>query len=470
MPYNDLREFIDRLEKEGELVRVRAEVDPDLEIGAIVRKVFDKRGKAILFENIKGHQMPLICGAMDTFKRYALGVGSEPHPRAILKKNLEAVRKPIPPIMVDKAPCQEVVLTGDEVDLNRFPVPKWNSLDGGKYIGTLGLVIVKDPETGIRNVGMYREMIEGRNQMGLLATQQVGVILTKHRDRKKPMPVVTAIGVDPSLLAASCLRLALGYDEFAAAGALNGKPIPLVKCKTIDLEAPANAEIILEGEIPLDTSTWEVEGPFGEFSGYYGNVVDKLPTIQVKAVTMRRNAIFQGTLEGRPPSESTTLRTLGHTTGIWLRMEEARIPGFKEVWISDVGCANFVTIIGMDKQYYAGNARQAIMTHWGMTHVGKWTIVVDKDIDIFDPFQVMWAMGTRVQPHRDIIITSDRDPGTNLDPSIPPEIRPYPITRSSRIGIDATVEFKGFDYPPLINYSPELMKKIEGRWEEYGIK
>jgi UbiD family decarboxylase len=110
------------------------------------------------------------------------------------------------------------------------------------------------------------------------------------------------------------------------------------------------------------------------------------------------------------------------------------------------------------------------MTHWGMTHVGKWSIVVDKDIDIFDPFQVMWAMGTRVQPHRDIIITSDRDPGTNLDPSIPPEIRPYPITRSSRIGIDATVEFKGFDYPPLINYSPELMKKIEGRWEEYGIK
>jgi len=121
VPYNDLRAFIDRLEKEGELVRVRAEVDSDLEVGAIMRNVFDKRGKAILFENVKGHRMPLICGAMDTFKRYALGVDCAPHPREILKKNVEAVRKPIPPTMIEKAPCQEVVLTGDEVDLNGFP-------------------------------------------------------------------------------------------------------------------------------------------------------------------------------------------------------------------------------------------------------------------------------------------------------------------------------------------------------------
>ena len=470
MPYNDLREFIDRLEKEKELVRVRAQVDPDLEIGAIMRKVFDKRGKAILFENVKGHEMPLLCGAMDTYKRYGLGIGCQPHPREILKKNLAAMRNPIPPIMVEKAPCQEIVLTGPEVDLNVFPVPKWNLLDGGKYIGTLGLVMVKDPQTGWRNMGIYREQIHGRNTMGLLATQQVGVILTKYRDLGKPMPVATVIGADPAILATSCFRMALGADELGAAGGLRGEPVQLVKCKTVDMEVPAAAEIVIEGEIPPDAESWQVEGPFGEFSGYYGNVVDRLPTIHVKAIAMRRNPIFQGTLEGKPPSESTTLRTLGHSIGMWQRMEEARIPGFKELWITDMGCANFMTVIALDKQYYSGNARQAIMAYWGMTHIGKWVIVVDADVDIFDGGQVEWALATRVQPHRDIIITSDRDPGTNLDPSIPPEIRPYPYTRSSRIGIDATTQFKGHDYPPLVTHSPELMKKVERRWEEYGIE
>ena len=183
MPYRDLREFIDRLEREGELRRVKAQVDPELEIGAIMRKVFDKRGKAVLFENVRGHKIPLICGAMDTFKRYALGVECEPHPREILKKNLEAARNPIPPIIVDEAPCQEVVLTGPDVDLNQFPAPRWHIQDGGRYIGTLGVVIVKDPQTGVQNMGIYREQIQGRNRMGLQATQQVGVVLTKYRDR-----------------------------------------------------------------------------------------------------------------------------------------------------------------------------------------------------------------------------------------------------------------------------------------------
>lgn len=468
MPYNDLRGFIDRLEKEGELVRVRAQVDPELEIGAIMRKVFDKRGKAVLFENLKGHSIPLICGAMDTFNRYALGVECEPHPRAILKKNLEGLRNPIPPIIVKEGPCQEVVLMGPDVDLEQFPAPIWHPLDGGRYIGTMAVVIVKDPQTGTRNMGIYREQIQGRNKMGIQSTQQVGVILRKYRDRGEAMPVVTAIGVDPAILAASCFRLGLGADELASAGGLKGEPVPLVKCKTIDLEAPATAEIVLEGEIPPDEAKWEVEGPFGEFTGYYG-LEGKLPTIYVKAVTMRKNPICQGTLEGRPPSESTTMRTLGHSAAIWHRMEEARIPGFKEVWLTNMGCGTFGTIIALDKQYYWGNARQAIMAYWSMTITGKWTIVVDADVDIFDRGQVEWALATRVQPQRDIIITSNTHPDIQLDPSLPPEDRPFPFTHASRIGIDATVQFKGFDFPPLISYPPELLEMVEGRWREYRI-
>lgn len=469
MSYKDLREFIDRLDREGELVRVRAQVDPELEVGAIMRKVFDKRGKAILFENVKGHKIPLICGAMDTYKRYGLGVECESHPRAIIKKNLEAIQNPIPPIIVREAPCQEVVLMGPDVDLYQFPSPKWSFGDAGRYIGTLGVVIAKDPETGVRNMGIYREQIQGRDRMGIQSTQQMGIILTKYRDRGEAMPVVTAIGVDPAILAASCFRLGLGIDELCAAGGVRGEPVRLVKCKSIDLEVPATAEVVLEGEIPPDPEKWEVEGPFGEFTGFYG-LEGKQPTIHVKAITMRKAPVFQGTLEGKPPSESNTLRVLGHTPAIWSRLEQAKIPGFKEVWITDMGCASFVAIIALRKQYYAGNARDAMMAYWTMSPTGKWTIVVDGDTDIFDPGQVEWALATRVQPHRDIIITSDKQTGLQLDPAIPPEARPYPGTHTSRIGIDATTQFKGFDFPPLITYPPDLMEMVEKRWKEYGIK
>ncbi|MEE8448580.1 MAG: UbiD family decarboxylase [Thermodesulfobacteriota bacterium] len=469
MPFQDLREFIDRLDKEGELARVKVEVDPKYEIGVIMRKVFDQRGKAVLFENVAGHHMPLLCGAMDTYNRYALGIGSPPEVRAILEKTVAAARHPLPPVLVNDAPCQERVLTGEEVNLYDFPVPLWHHLDPGPFIGTLGNVITKDPETGKHNAGIYRQQIQGKNKTGLLATQQVGVILQKYLDAGRPMPVATVIGPNPAMLASSCFHLPLGEDEFSAAGALMGEPLKMVKCKTIDLEVPAHAEIVLEGEIPCDKSQWEMEGPFGEFTGYYGGVVGKKPSIILKAITSRADPIFQATMEGKPPSESTTLRTIGHSTGAWIKLEKAKVPGFKRAYFSDMGCAVFMLIIALEKQYYQGNARQAIMAHWSMSHVGKWVIVVDDDIDIFDRAQVEWALATRVQPHRDIIITDNLQPGTNLDPSIHPDDRPFPATRCSRIGIDATKQFKGFDFPPEIKSRPEDVEKVESRWKEYGL-
>lgn len=469
MPYSDLREFLDKLDKEGELARVKAQVDPDYEVGTIMRRVFDQRGKAVLFENVRGHTIPILSGALDTYKRYALGIESEQHLKAIIEKCLAAMRNPIAPVVVKEGPCQDNVILGDEVDLSRFPVPLWHHLDCGRYIGTLGVVISRDPETGQRNMGIYRQQVQGKNKVGILATQQMGMVLRKWLDRGQAMPVATAIGLDPAIIAASCFRPPLGLDELGLAGALRGKEVELVKCRTIDLEVPANAEIVLEGEIPADKSLWQTEGPFGEFTGYYGGVVSIKPTIYLKAVTHRDNPIYQCTLEGMPPCESTTLRTVGHTVGAWLKLANARIPGFKAVYLTDMGCANFMAIISLAKQYYLGNARQAIYALWALEVAGKWAIVVDDDIDIFDRAQVEWALATRVQPHRDIIISSEREPGKDLDPSIHPDVREYPWTQGSRIGIDATKGFKGFDFPPEIRSRAEDLENVASRWPEYGI-
>jgi UbiD family decarboxylase len=405
--------FSDRLlEQEKEIIRVKTEVDIKYEMGAVCRHVLNAGGveknKALFFEKPKGYSIPVAAGLLDSRNRYYLATGTTRE--NFWREFLKMTENPIPPRIVKDGPCRENILVGKDVDLFKFPIPTWNEKDGGPYI-TLGAAIMKDPETGIRNVGLYRLMVHDGQNIGILSAQyrQPYLLALKAAKRGEALPVAITIGQDPSVLTSAIAALPVGTDELGLAGAMRGEPVDLVRCETIPLEVPATSEIILEGELRLDDM--REEGPFGEFTGYYGERMPR-PVISIKAITHRDNPIYEGCYQGRP----------------------------------------------------------AIMTHWGMTHVGKWSIVVDKDIDIFDPFQVMWAMGTRVQPHRDIIITSDRDPGTNLDPSIPPEIRPYPITRSSRIGIDATVEFKGFDYPPLINYSPELMKKIEGRWEEYGIK
>ena len=470
MPYRDLREFIARLEEENELRRVKVQVDPIFEVGTIIRKVFDCQGPALLFENVKGSNIPLVTGLLGTFKRYALGIESAPDLRSILKEALKAAKEPLVPRVIKEGPCQQNILQGSDVDLNIFPVPFWHSLDADRFVGTLGVVITRDPETGIRNMGIYRQQVQGRNVTGLLATQSIGRILNKYAARGQSMPVATAIGVEPAILAAACIRAPLGVDELAIAGALRGEPVELVRCKSIDLEVPAFSEIILEGEVPPDPTQWKMEGPFGEFTGYYGGPVSVKPTITLKSVTFRDNPIFQGTPPGRPPSEDNTLRTVGHTVGAWLKVSQAKIPGFKELLLTPGACANFVAVISLEKQYYLGNARQAIYAFWALEeNAGKWTIVVDDDIDIFDPGQVEWALATRVQPHRDIIISSDREPGIGLDPSIAPLDREYPNVRACRIGIDATKGFKGFEFPPEIRSRVEDLKRVEKRWKEYGI-
>ena len=465
--FDDLRGFLSLLEGRSLLRRVRAEVDWDLEVGAIQRRIFDREGPALLFERVRGHPWPLVSGVLGTPERVALALGCEPEPRKMITVLRDATANPIPPEVGDKGICQQHVETGDAIDVLKFPTPKWHRLDGGRYIGTLGLVITKDPETGQRNVGIYREQILGANRIALNATQQVGTVWQKWRRAGRSMPVVTALGVDPATLIASLVHAKLGDDEFGIAGGLRGKPLALARCVSQDLEVPATAEIVLEGEIPADADLVQ-EGPFGEFTGYYG-LETMSPVINLTAVTYRDAPILQGTLEGAPPSESTSLRTLTHSAGAWAKLDRMGIPGLKDVYVTDMGCANFIVIASMQKQFYFGHARQVIEAIWANIHIAKWVIVVNDDIDIYDRRHVEWALATRVAPHRDIWVTPQNQPGTNLDPAIAPEDRHYPNIRGSRVGIDATEDYKGYEFPPQTRPSPEEFARVDARWHEYGL-
>jgi len=473
MGHKDLREFISKLEEEGELHRIKAEVDWDQELSAIMRRVFEKDGPACLFENVKDSDFRVLSGAFFRHKKYGLAVDAAPDVRSILKKMLQATENPIKPIMVADGPCKEIIDTGDKINLEKFPVPKWFHLDGGRYIGTLGAIITKDPDTGTRNMGVYRQQIVGKNKLGMLATQQCGINLQKYRARNKPMPIVTAIGVPPAVLAAAIVRAPYGQDELGIAGGIAGEPIPLVKCETIDLEVPANAEIVLEGEIPPDPDLWVEEGPFGEFTGYCSSVKSEIkPVVNLSAVTYREDPIFQGCSPGIPPNEETTYREIGTTVGAWRNILNAGVPGIKEVYATEMGCAEFVIVVSMDQQYYLGNAREVIEAVFATVgKTTKWVIVVDDDIDIFDRGQVEWALSVRVQPHRDIIITDDRHSGNPLDPSIHPSLRRHPLlAQTSRIGIDATIKHKDFEFPPKVTSTEEMKTLVEKRWEEYGFE
>jgi UbiD family decarboxylase len=471
MGYQDLREFINRLEQEGELQRIKAQVDWNLELGNIMRKVAAIKGPAVLFENVKDSQFRFFSGGCYGYKKLGLAVGSEPTLRAILHKCFKAINNPVTPVVVEKGACQENVDTGDNIDLGKFPAPRWHHLDGGRFIGTMGTIVTKDPDTGVRNYAVYRHQVEGKNKIGLdILGQHGGMHLQKYLALKKPMPFATAIGVQPECVIAAAIKAPAGQDELGIAGGIGGEPIKLVKCQTCDLEVPANAEIVLEGEILPDDTTWEMEGPFGEFPGFFGTLNKiKRPTGFLKAVTYRDNPIENGCAPGIPPNEASTMREIGQTIGNWQTLLKSGIPGIKDVYVTEMSCG-FKVIISMDRQYYLGNARQLIFSAFHSLYIPKWVIVVDDDIDIYDERQVDWAISVRVQPHRDIIITDDRVRANYIDPSIHPDCKKTQMTaRTSKIGIDATMRFKDFEFPPFVKPNPEEMKFIDSRWKEYGF-
>ncbi|MBI3016194.1 MAG: UbiD family decarboxylase, partial [Candidatus Tectomicrobia bacterium] len=372
MPFADLRDFLDELEKQQELVRVSAEVDVRYEIGAICRKVSDAYGPALFFERPRGYSNPVVMNVLGTKERLGLALGCEPD--ALLRVWNERTKHPIEPTLVSTGPCKENVLLGSDVDLGRFPIPTLNELDGGPYID-LPSIISRDPETGIRNSAMYRLQVQGKRTLGVLAASYRHLTMQR-RKVSGPFPVAIAVGLDPVVTMATVGPFAFGVDELAMAGALRGEPVPLVRCETVPLEVPAHAEIVLEGEIHRGETA--EEGPFGEFTGFYGPKGQRT-VIRIKAITFRNDLILQGAYCGRPPQETNLIYSFSIAAGV---ANSVPLPGLKQINVNQSG---FNAIVSIEKpcEGYGKMMGLAILGTWAGRML-KTVILVDEDIDPFN--------------------------------------------------------------------------------------
>lgn len=464
MPYADLREFIDRLEKEGEITRVKVEVDIKYEMGAICRRVLNEggvdRNKALFFERPKGYSIPVAAGLLDSRSRYYLA--TETSRENFSQEFLKKTEKPIPPRLVKDGPCKENVLLGKDVDLLKFPIPTWNEKDGGPYI-TQGTSIVKDPQTGMRNMGLYRLQVFNGQSLGIQIApyRQIFQFITKVSKRGEALPVAISFGQDPAITAAAIVALPPSADELGLAGAIRGEPVDLVKCETVPLEVPATAEIVIEGEFrPGDMRE---EGPFGEFTGYYGEKMLR-PAISIKAITHRNDPIYQACYQGRPPNCDSVTQILSHEAEIMRRVQPL---GLKKIRMC-VGAAMLMAIASLRKEY-AGQERGIANAILG-TPSGKWIktiVMVDEDIDPDNWADVEWALGTRFQPIEDVLILQGMT-GNALDPALPVEEKETGASRTSKIIIDATKPVHR-PYAEECRPKPDVQEKVMANWEKYGI-
>ncbi len=487
MGYKNLREWMDKLESEGELKRVKAEVDWEQEIGAITRKVYSKRGPALLFENIKGHSdtisTKLFTGGLQTIGRVAmmLGLPKETHIRDITETVRQRFKNPLEVKLVKDGPVKENVITGADTDLYQFPVPTWHYLDGGRYINTFCGVVTRDPETGATNVGLYRGMILDKNKIGVLLVpgQGWGVHYLKYQEMKKPMPVAVVYGYDEALVFSAAASLPRDLDEYRVTGALREEPVELVKCETVDLEVPAEAEIVVEGYISPDPKDWKIEGPFGEYTGYYGER-GKRPAIEVSCVTHRNDPIFRGTLEGMDhenPNEDSSILVVSLSAIAKNILESQGVPGVLEI------SAVPITLVKI-KKLFRGHAKQVAAALWGASaaqYLFKIVMVVEEDTNIWNRRAVEAAFAYRVNAAEDDIVFFPGSFGSVLDPSTRirdrDEMR-FGTGKWTRILIDATrnwdyetvPEWGNQIYPPSsIALSKEQEELVNRRMREYGI-
>ncbi len=492
---NDMRDWINYLESENQLKRVTSEVDWDEEIGAICRKVSSKEGPALLFENIKGYQSArcrrLFTNGLGSRSRVALALGLplKSDDRTITSTFKDMYSGRVEPKRVDSGPVKENILTGKDVDLYQFPIPLWNGVDGGRYINTHCSTVTMDPETKLMNVGTYRGMIGSKNTIPVLlsASQHWGHHFAKYTKLGKEMPVAVVYGWDPTLLIASCAPL-MHHDcsEYEIVGSMRQEAVELVKCETSDLWVPASAEIVIEGKISSDPKTFEMEGPFAEYVGYYGGQARPKPVIRVECITHRNDPIFRGGLEGSTPgqwTEPSYYMTHSKCAVVWNYLESIGLPYILGVWASPI--TRGTTIRVQIHKIYRGQAKQIAHAIWGshmMNYTGKNVIVVDEDIDVFDDEAMEWAIAYRVNADMGDIEISHGCIGSMLDPSVPlssRDIVKYGQGKWSPVLIDATInwelepqeQYNGKRYPRLASeISPRIKGIIEKRWAEYGLE
>jgi len=396
-----IRGYLANLEQQGELVRFRKEVDPHENLTAIGWKTYDRLGKASLFDNLTGFPDWHVCNQILTDRRkwgIGLGVAEED----VIETFNTRVKSPIDPVMVDAAdaPVKQLVLKGDDVDLTKVPAAWTSELDPGPFIAS-GMAIIKDPDTGIRNMSIHRQQIMGKNRTGyLICPRQALRIYQKYQERNEPMPVAMVVGAHPAIYFSSSYTAPYGVDELTVAGALMGEPVRMVKCETIDIEVPAEAEMILEGEIPPDAHT--PEGPFGEGSGGYA-MEGFTQYLDVKCITRREKPIFYAMQCGAPMTDTQALVATAIDMLLWEHLKNVE-GGLDLLDLRCLGLAGMMAVVVKLRPRVEGQAKTALMAALsGPQMHPKLAIAVDEDIDASDMRQVFWSLTTRVHAERDVI-------------------------------------------------------------------
>ncbi|MBI4333554.1 MAG: UbiD family decarboxylase [Chloroflexi bacterium] len=468
----DLQVFIDQLDRLGEVKRVDG-ADWDLEIGALTELSDERKGPALLFDRIKGYPpgYRLVSNLTGTPRRLAAAFGYPPD-----IPNIDLVRqikdrfkdlKPIDPVYVEKGPVTENVYGDGEVDLTKFPAPKWHELDGGRYLGTGDMVISRDPDGGWVNAGTYRAQLHDRETLGgFISPGHHGRIIREmYWARGKSCPMALVFGAHPMVLWPSFLALPWGTGEYGMCGGLLGEPLQLIKGEYTGLPIPAHAEIAVEGECPPPEVESREEGPFGEWPGYYASGERKEPVIKVKRVMHRNNPIVVGFPPMKPPA-SGHASYIVRASNIWYEMERLGIPGIKGVWNMRSGGSKFLIVVAIE-QKYAGHARQAAMAamsgNEGAFH-GRFVIVVDEDIDPTNDEDVLWAVATRCDPATSIEVVTQCW-STPLDPTLPPDKRARGDFTNSRAIISAVRPFHWRkEFPRVNRASNELREATMKKW------
>jgi 4-hydroxy-3-polyprenylbenzoate decarboxylase len=487
MQYKDLRDFIAQLETMGELKRIQTEVDPTLEMTEICDRVLKAQGPAILFENPKGHSMPVLGNLFGTPKRVALGMGQESvEALREVGKLLAYLKEPDPPKglkdawdklpllkqvlnmapkELSSAPCQEIVWEGNDVDLSRIPIQTCWPGDVAPLI-TWGLTVTRGPNKTRQNLGIYRQQVIGPNKVIMRWLAHRGGALDFREfsllNPGKPYPLAVALGADPATILGAVTPVPDTLSEYQFAGLLRGAKTEVVKCIGNDLQVPASAEIVLEGAIhPGETA---LEGPYGDHTGYY-NEQETFPVFTIDRITMRRNPIYHSTYTGKPPDEPAILGVA--LNEVFVPLLQKQFPEITDFYLPPEGCSYRMAVVSMKKQY-AGHSKRVMFGIWSFLRqfmYTKFIIVTDDDINVRDWKEVIWAITTRVDPVRDTLLV-ENTPIDYLDFA-------SPISGlGGKMGLDATNKFPGEtnrEWGTPIVMDDAVKQRVDAMWQDLGI-
>jgi UbiD family decarboxylase len=465
MAFPDLRSFIDAAARIGE-ARTISGAHWDQEIGCITELMAEAEGPLLVFDDIPGHRkgFRVATNVISSARRCALALGLPVEARKL--DMLDAWRKRIPhlqsfkPVVVPAGPVTQNVLEGDSVDLGIFPSPKWHADDGGRYIGTGDMVVIKDPDSDWVNIGCYRAAVVDRNRVTLwiIEHKHGKQIARKYWAAGKPCPVAIVLGCDPTTWMSAPFGAKAGQSEYEYAGALHGKPLEVIRTPLHGLPVPATSEIVIEGEMPSPEVESHQEGPFGEWPGYYTHSGME-PVVRIKRVLYRDDPILLGNPPLLPSTERYGIPL--YIARMWDHLEQSGITGVTGVWSH---CHSLMLVVSL-KQRHAGHAMQALACLAGM-HAGagmyRYYVAVDEDIDVVDLKQVIWAMSTRADPAETQLLRSWT---TDLDPRLPPERKERGDFTMSRMLVDACKPFHWRDKFPMTNrFADDKRREVAAKW------